>query len=78
MIQDPKPDAGRTAGAERYPRFSPREFARRFAATRAMMTREGVHLLAVYGNSSLSRHNQADIHYLSGFLGNRRLTSAHP
>ncbi len=54
-----------------YPRFSPGEFARRYAAARAMMTKEGVDLLVVYGDSSLNRHNQADIHYLSGFLGNR-------
>jgi Xaa-Pro aminopeptidase len=54
-----------------YPRFSDAEFARRHAAVRAMMARAGVDALVVYGNSSLSRHNQADIHYLSGFLGNR-------
>jgi Xaa-Pro aminopeptidase len=36
-----------------------------------MVAREGVDVLVVYGNSSLSRHNQADVHYLSGFLGNR-------
>lgn len=71
MTEGPKPEAGRRAGEERYPHFSAEEFARRFAATLAMMAREGVDVLAVYGNSSLSRHNQADVHYLSGFLGNR-------
>ncbi len=54
-----------------YPRFSAREFDRRYAATRAMMAREGIDVLVVYGNSGISRHNHADIHYLSGFLGNR-------
>ncbi len=71
VTKDPRPDAGRAAGEERYPRFSSREFGRRVAAARAMMAREGVDVLAIYGTSSLSRHNQADIHYLSGFLGNR-------
>jgi Xaa-Pro aminopeptidase len=36
-----------------------------------MMADEEADVLAVYGNSALSRHNQADVHYLSGFLGNR-------
>ncbi len=59
------------AGEGLYPRFSTAEFARRQAAARAMMAREGVEVLAVYGNSALARHNHADVHYLSGFLGNR-------
>ncbi len=67
----PAPGAVRPAGEASYPRFSAQESARRFAATRAMMAGEAVDVLAVYGNSSLSRHNQADVHYLSGFLGNR-------
>lgn len=54
-----------------YPRFSPEEFARRYAASRAVMAREDADVLVVYGDSSLNRHNQADVHYLSGFLGNR-------
>src|SRR5207253_3916857 len=60
-----------SAGEARYPRFSSAEFARRFDAARAMMAREGVDILAVYGTSAIARHNQADVHYLSGFLGNR-------
>lgn len=56
---------------ELYPRFSTGEFARRHAAARAVMAAEGVEALVVYGNSGISRHNHADIHYLSGFLGNR-------
>jgi Xaa-Pro aminopeptidase len=54
-----------------YPRFSEAEFARRYQAVRALMAAEGVDALVVYGNSGIARHNHADIHYLSGFLGNR-------
>jgi len=54
-----------------YPRFSEAEFARRHAAARALMAAEQVDALVVYGNSGIARHNHADIHYLSGFLGNR-------
>jgi Xaa-Pro dipeptidase len=67
----PAPAAVPPAREAAYPRFSAEEFARRFAATRAMMAGEAVDVLAVYGTSSLSRHDQADVHYLSGFLGNR-------
>lgn len=54
-----------------YPRFSAAEFKRRHEAARALMKAEGVDALVVYGDSGVSRHNHADIHYLSGFLGNR-------
>lgn len=54
-----------------YPRFSEAEFGRRYAATRALMAAQGLDALVVFGNSGISRHNHADIHYLSGFLGNR-------
>ncbi len=54
-----------------YPRFSDQERARRLAAVRAMMQQQGIQALVVYGDSSLSRHGHADVHYLSGFLGNR-------
>ena len=57
--------------SELFPRFSATEFARRHAAARALMQAEGIDALAVYGNSGISRHNHADIHYLAGFLGNR-------
>ena len=56
---------------ELFPRFSATEFARRHAAVRALMAEHGLDALVAYGNSGLSRHNHADIHYLSGFLGNR-------
>ena len=35
------------------------------------MAAEALDALVVFGNSGISRHNHADIHYLSGFLGNR-------
>src|SRR6188768_3140837 len=54
-----------------YPRFSEAEFARRHKAARALMAAEDVDALIVFGNSGIARHNHAEIHYLSGFLGNR-------
>ncbi|MDR7482048.1 MAG: Xaa-Pro peptidase family protein [Armatimonadota bacterium] len=60
-----------TEGRELYPRFSPEEFARRHAAARAAMVQEGADVLVVYGDSSLNRHGQADVLWLSGFLPNR-------
>ena len=54
-----------------YPRFSDDEFARRHRAARALMAAERVEALIVFGNSGIARHNHAEIHYLSGFLGNR-------
>jgi Xaa-Pro dipeptidase len=35
------------------------------------MAAEGLDALVVYGSSGVNRHDQADVHYLSGFLGNR-------
>jgi creatinase len=54
-----------------YPRFSEAEFARRHKAARAVMVAEEIEALVVFGNSGIARHNHAEIHYLSGFLGNR-------
>jgi Xaa-Pro aminopeptidase len=54
-----------------YPRFSAREFARRHAAIRDLMDREGLEAVVVYGTSGVNRHDHADVHYVSGFLGNR-------
>jgi len=61
----------RAPGTGLYPRFSSAEFARRYAAVRALMAEHGVDVLVVYGTSSIARHNHADVHYLTGFLGNR-------
>lgn len=57
--------------AASYPQFSPQEFARRHAAIRALMTKDGLDAVVVYGSSGVNRHDQADVHYVSGFLGNR-------
>lgn len=58
-------------GSDLYPRFSGAEFERRYAAARALMGTHGIDVLVIYGNSGIARHNHADLHYLSGFLGNR-------
>jgi Xaa-Pro aminopeptidase len=58
-------------GTDLYPRFSGAEFDRRYAAARTLMSAHGLDVLVIYGNSGVSRHNHADVHYLSGFLGNR-------
>ncbi len=65
------PGPGPATAQELYPRFSAEEFGRRRAAVRALMEAHGLDVLVIYGNSSLSRHNHADVHYLTGFLGNR-------
>lgn len=65
------PAAGTGAAQELYPRFSAGELARRRAAVQVLMAERGLDVLMIYGNSSLSRHNHADVHYLTGFLGNR-------
>lgn len=55
----------------RYPRFSTAEFARRRERVTAFMDGEGLDALVVFGWSALGRAVQADVHYLSGFLGMR-------
>jgi len=67
-----RPAGAPVAGETLYPRFSSQEFGRRWAAARALMAREGVDVLVVHGESSLNRHAQADVLWLSGFLGNRQ------
>lgn len=54
-----------------FPRFSAEEYARRYAAIRALLEREGADGLLIVGNGSLGRTGQADLHYISNFLGNR-------
>ncbi len=70
-MRHPEEISSASLAAALYPRFSAEEFARRVDAARVLMAREGIDVLVVYGNSALYRHNHADIHYLSGFLGNR-------
>jgi Xaa-Pro aminopeptidase len=54
-----------------FPSFSEAEYRRRYKNIREMMSREGVSALIIYGDSSMNRSAQADLHYISNFLGNR-------
>ncbi len=51
-----------------YPRFSPDEFFRRGQLARDLMQREGLQSLVLFGNSGNSRHNQANVYWLSNYL----------
>jgi Xaa-Pro aminopeptidase len=61
-----------------FPTFSAAEYSRRYRAIRAMMEREGVAALVIYGNGSLGRTGQADLHYISNFLGTRDNLAVFP
>lgn len=52
-----------------YPRFSDQEFARRHAATAALMERAGCDVLIFFGTSASSGTGQGDIYYLSHHMG---------
>ncbi|MGM0592135.1 MAG: M24 family metallopeptidase [Halobacteriota archaeon] len=52
-----------------YPAFSDDEYARRYAQIRAMMEREDLDVLLVYGDSGTYHHDQANVHYLANYLG---------
>jgi Xaa-Pro dipeptidase len=52
-----------------YPRFSDQEFARRHAATTALMERTGCDVLVFFGTSAASGTGQGDIYYLSHHMG---------
>ncbi|HSK23054.1 MAG TPA: Xaa-Pro peptidase family protein [Egicoccus sp.] len=54
-----------------YPRFSDEEHERRADLVRALLDDEELDALVVFGWSALGRALQADVHYLSGFLGMR-------
>ncbi|MGH8915724.1 MAG: M24 family metallopeptidase [Acidimicrobiia bacterium] len=54
-----------------YPRFSAAEHDRRRRAARSMMADDGLDALVVFGWSAMGRAAQADVHYLSGYLGMR-------
>ncbi|HSL27350.1 MAG TPA: hypothetical protein VLA54_13820, partial [Acidimicrobiia bacterium] len=54
-----------------YPRFTAAEHTRRHRLVRAFMEGEGVDALVVFGWSALGRAAQADVHYLSTYLGMR-------
>lgn len=54
-----------------YLRFSDAEHDRRRNAVRSMMSEHGLDALVVFGWSAMGRAVQADVHYLSGYLGMR-------
>ena len=53
-----------------FPRFSDAEYERRYSKIREMMDREGVSTLLIIGTSALKRIGQADLFYVTNFLGN--------
>ena len=54
-----------------FPSFSSAEYERRYQNIRALMSQEGVIALIIFGDSAMARTAQADLHYISNFLGNR-------
>lgn len=55
-------------GEPLHPRFSAGEYAQRGAAARALMEAEGLDALLICTDSGNSRHNHADLHYLTNLL----------
>jgi hypothetical protein len=51
-----------------YPRFSASEFERRNQLARDLMRREELAALVLFGNSGNSRHNQANVYWLTNYL----------
>jgi Xaa-Pro dipeptidase len=51
-----------------YPRFSASEFERRNQLARDLMRREELAALLLFGNSGNSRHNQANVYWLTNYL----------
>lgn len=64
-------DIAETLDAERYARFSTGEYERRYAAVRELLARAALDALVVFGWSAIGRAVQADVHYLSNYLGMR-------
>lgn len=54
-----------------YARFSEEEFARRWRSVDDLLDRNGLDGIVVFGWSAMGRAVQADVHYLSGYLGMR-------
>ncbi|MCB0154288.1 MAG: aminopeptidase P family protein [Anaerolineae bacterium] len=54
-----------------FPSFSETEYQRRYRHIRHMMAAHELSALIIYGDSAMSRSAQADLHYISNFLGNR-------
>lgn len=64
-------DAAQTPDAAGYVRFSAGEYERRYAAVREVLARSALDALVVFGWSAIGRAVQADVHYVSNYLGMR-------
>jgi Xaa-Pro aminopeptidase len=53
-----------------FPSFSKVEYERRYHNIRQLMDAHGVVALVIYGDSQMNRARQADLHYVTNFLGN--------
>lgn len=53
--------------AEGIPRFSDSEMVRRHLAVNNLCEKQGVDAVLIFGHSGARRHNQADVHYVTGF-----------
>lgn len=53
-----------------FPSFSTAEYERRYRNIRALMDAHGVSALLIHGDSQMNRARQADLHYVTNFLGN--------
>ncbi|MGA2785141.1 MAG: M24 family metallopeptidase [Candidatus Bathyarchaeia archaeon] len=51
-----------------YPRFSPKEYERRYQEIRRMMTAENLNCLIIYGDSMKSNRMQANVRYVTNFV----------
>jgi len=54
--------------AAHYPRFSNKEFERRYSEIRKMMASKGLRCLIIYGDSIKSNRFQANVRYVSNFV----------
>lgn len=64
-------DAAQTPDAAGYVRFSAGEYERRYAAVRELLADAALEALVVFGWSAIGRAVQADVHYVSNYLGMR-------
>lgn len=60
-----------TSGQHTYPTFSDQEVRRRHQLARSLMDDLGLDALVVFGWSAQNRAAQADVYYLSGYMGMR-------
>lgn len=71
MSNDQRALSGISSKAGSYPQFPLEEYQRRHDAARSLCSELGIDALLVFGWSALGRALQADVHYLSGYLGTR-------